>query len=1107
MIALGLAIAAVALLVLGAPAQADTTVTVDFDGYPVGTQLTNQYAGVTFEYPTDAGFTYGTPATAVVAPGASILPLVAAPTHATHSGTQAGALRGGGEFGPAGTFAALSNLADQVSVYVGSDLFTGDTYELDAYDTNKNLVGSSTVIGTTVGAENLLSVTTGSASIAYVAIYRGAINDTGIVIDDLSAHIPASAQGYVGLTTSNPVPQVAQGGSIAATLAVQRINGASGPATVAVSGLPSGVTASLSPNPVTLPSTTSTLTLSATGSAAPGSYPISISASAPSAISEAPLSLTLEVVQPLTLVPEAQTRDVLPCTMARTQVTATLGPGISGPVDFSAPSSAASGDLQVILTQSHVTPVNGIASTELDVEELGGGPSAAVKIPVEARTSLGVAVTTSVTIHPLGPEVDTVTAKGFTPRALGPGTTVEITGHGFCQTATVQFGNPFASTTATVQSEVDGHGNPYQYIRTTVPRLASSGPVTVLAGSPLATGSSSQQFAVDSFRNVDGYSFRNFAPNVSYSDLTNGFGADQTEISFDPCAALTVGLSHCPVPTGIPDPVAAIQFAFWAPKLDAGACFGFSLSSQRFVRGIEHVTDFPRHGDKVWGIDAPKDAYSPILVHILAAHVQQMSVQFEQAWLTRDAAEQVTPADSVRSDVRSEIAADLAAGKEPLVTLQGSAGGHVVVAYDIQDAGSGEYYIDVYDSNEQFDPNENTNDGAFHKAQFEASRIHVMPDNTWTLASTTDSSGADNGGVQGIVVIDPSTVPLHPNLISGGGLSALFGSATTTSRLSQLSDGAGHTLMTASGTLDHNPRTRLDAAPYAPLVGSASHESPVVLVSPKAGHLEETVTGTGAGSDVHALVQPGLMAEVTAHVSHGVQEQLGFTRSSHQVTFSTSAHSSPLDLSVETGSGHAFHSAGVSTTSFSGAGDALSLDASGLRFDHHGAATTFRLTLSDVQRGTAPSTFVSEPVPVGANQSVRVTGIHWTRFGAVAATVGGHRVRLVNTMRTASAGAITRVQAARGRAGRVLLTIGARLAKEPGVSSAMLTWTVRLGRRVIATHVAQLRSGQRRRAATWAFHGRRASHYRLTAGLVVVAAKGLTESTSFTTKGLAFTGH
>lgn len=66
------------------------------------------------------------------------------------------------------------------------------------------------------------------------------------------------------------------GGSVTTALTIGRTNYA-GPVTLAASGLPAGVTASFTPNGTT--GNTSTLTLRATGSAADGSYPVTVTAS------------------------------------------------------------------------------------------------------------------------------------------------------------------------------------------------------------------------------------------------------------------------------------------------------------------------------------------------------------------------------------------------------------------------------------------------------------------------------------------------------------------------------------------------------------------------------------------------------------------------------------------------------------------------------------------------------------------------------------------------------------------------------------------------------------------------------------------------------------
>ena len=111
--------------------RVDLVTTVDFEGYGPPTEITNQYSGITFEYSAAAGFTYGTtPGTGVVR-DVNGPPLVVA--SGAHGGSNGGELVRPGEFSSAGTFAALTRLADSVSVYVG-DLggAIGDHVELDA---------------------------------------------------------------------------------------------------------------------------------------------------------------------------------------------------------------------------------------------------------------------------------------------------------------------------------------------------------------------------------------------------------------------------------------------------------------------------------------------------------------------------------------------------------------------------------------------------------------------------------------------------------------------------------------------------------------------------------------------------------------------------------------------------------------------------------------------------------------------------------------------------------------------------------------------------------------------------------------------------------------
>ncbi|MGB7332496.1 MAG: protease pro-enzyme activation domain-containing protein [Terriglobales bacterium] len=91
----------------------------------------------------------------------------------------------------------------------------------------------------------------------------------------------AASPGSVGL---------AQGGSATSTITVTDGGGFNGSVTLSASGLPSGVTAAFSPNPAT---SISTLTLTASGSAATGTFPVTISGKSGSLTSETSLSVTV----------------------------------------------------------------------------------------------------------------------------------------------------------------------------------------------------------------------------------------------------------------------------------------------------------------------------------------------------------------------------------------------------------------------------------------------------------------------------------------------------------------------------------------------------------------------------------------------------------------------------------------------------------------------------------------------------------------------------------------------------------------------------------------------------------------------------------------------
>jgi hypothetical protein len=128
----------------------------------------------------------------------------------------------------------------------------------------------------------------------------GSFNDH----DDLIFAVGAGAPGF-SVSASPSSVNVAQGSTATSTITVTSQNGFSSATTLSASGLPSGVTAAFSPNPVTPPANgtaTSTLTFTASSSAASGTSTITVTGTSGSVTSNATITLTVGTVGPQTAV-------------------------------------------------------------------------------------------------------------------------------------------------------------------------------------------------------------------------------------------------------------------------------------------------------------------------------------------------------------------------------------------------------------------------------------------------------------------------------------------------------------------------------------------------------------------------------------------------------------------------------------------------------------------------------------------------------------------------------------------------------------------------------------------------------------------------------------
>ncbi len=185
-------------------------------------------------------------------------------------------------------------------------------------------------------------------------------------------------------------------------------------------------------------------------------------------------------------------------------------------------------------------------------------------------------------------------AHGKTAQFDQPATVLHVTGRNFAANDIFFFGNDQAFA-GPRNFQTDGNG--VQTFDLQVPAFATTGTLVVFSPQSNRYTTLLPAFTVDSYRNVNGYSFVNDGrtpdesaqeSDFTFDELTKVFGADQTDITVDPCGFLTLGLENCTVDTGIPNPLAYLELAIINAAMPPsnGECLGFSLSSARLSLGI-----------------------------------------------------------------------------------------------------------------------------------------------------------------------------------------------------------------------------------------------------------------------------------------------------------------------------------------------------------------------------------------------------------------------------------------------------------------------------------------------------------------------------------------
>jgi uncharacterized delta-60 repeat protein len=1009
-------------------------------------------------------------------------------------------------------FATLTTFRQRIAVTVGSmgSVF-GTQVTFQAFDIDGALIGQAQSPVLAPAGTARLEIDATSPTIAFfVAISNDRFWLDDLTLGELSTQPPPDF--IFGPLSQIPIA-VSQDSSTQINLSLTRLNGSNGSISLAVNGLPRGVTASLQPTALDGTQTSATLVLSADESAALATTGQTVTGTplvATAGTKQRSDAFLLEVTPAFAIYGGGEA-DVAPCTPNPDLGFAVRKPPGSGDVALAVMlwTSGAPTGLPAGLQATIDPPVSGftrswMTSHTLTVTAAPGSLPRDTAFVIQGTSGTRVFYSDPFVLHPLAATIDTVSAQfGRTPQALQPGSTIILSGQGFCPGGTVHFGNDQAVATPTSLTN--------DRIVVEVPRLATSGYLSVTGSGPQDVVWPSS-FTVDSYRNWNGFKFHNYTPHITFDQLTTAFGSDQTYDELPLC------IFDCSV--SFRDPLAmavnAIANAFFDRSDGGGACFGFSLASQRFDTGLKSRADFPPGALINYDLGTAAGPSGPLREYINAQQVVQASEEFLGHYVDRAASQSVGHASDVISEIRGTIRDALSNGEFPLVAIRDGLRGHVVIAYDLEDVGPSEYFIDIYNSNVEYQASEDSN-GALHRQRVEQSRIHMAPDGTWGLPDP-DPSKAMNGGLGEIVVTRASQIPTNPTLPGvalvedlAAGAIVLLASATDASPAAasapvvatQIEDGSGHALFDAAGNLSVDPATRLRAAPFAPLVGSASN-GPWYLVDPSTASVSVTWKGTATAPYAQTVLSPGLLARVTASASPGSSDRVGFEPAG-RLRFSAADADKAIVESLVWHRGAATRSAEVSTTTLAGQGDSLGLQSDGsvVVFQHAGAATSVRIRLSSSSGTAPPATFDSGLFTVGADETLSLAVDDWSTLHLVTRTsVDGNgqstTTPLDNKFDPVSFGQILAVAvapAAGAVADTQTIVVSSSFDPPPPDSQAAIAWVVRNEQGVVVAHGsvpiadADLHAGAR--ADTLSFPTPAPGRYTAKVDLVTVSLQGL----------------
>lgn len=1067
-----LAVAAVMLGLLGVPAAASAALPVTFDGLTPGTNVSTQYAadGVTFLDP----------------PAPHELPYVAEVGAKANSGTRiAEPGCAACEFDDRQILIQLSTLSQSASVRIGIDSTSAVTrpVKLTALNASQSVIAT---VDANVGSANFKTLLTvaqaGPDPIAFLRIE----SFDGVVfgIDDVNFTPASTVIPDFAVQPHGPVT-VRQGGSVSLPVDVLRFNGSNGNVTLGSVGLGGGVTASFSPAVVGGASTArSTMTINAAANAEVRTTALATVRGLPASGAVGPGErtgvFTMTVEPPFTLSsPERQT-DVTPCSpTTRMLAVGRARSGFPGTITLSADRVEG---YEVALERTSL-PATGDGTAghvvELTVTATRPDPPTSAEFFIRANSPGAEERAMSFPIVRGDGRVDNFEpTSGFAPRGLSDGSIITVRGAGFCPGATVEFGTPRATATALTVAD-DGSS-----LTVRVPRLAATGPLTVVTGGRRFV--STDTFTPISGRTRQGFKFVNYThQGVDLAALTELYGATQTQISFDPCNPLPGVIPPiCPIPTGIPNPLAGVYIGISNAALSGNAsCFGIAVTSEHLMQRQVPIANFAPAGalfpadldgfssPQLDAAGSPVRGPAPTLANrIRTWHTSQLSSSYLGYWIDNAAANVSNGNRGSRTTIENE----LRAGRHPIVALRFGSQGHAVVATGLRPGpGSQDYEIDVYDPNLPMDRADRTDPEA-HASNEERSVIRVRG-NTWEFPGAFRPVWS--GTSEHMVVSPMSVLGTRPVMPTDpfGVVSLLVPLASGASRVSQVEDANGKTLLAADGDLNTDPATRPAKGAITPtLTGTDS----VPLYTVAAGTSTLTLTGETVGTGGAAVMAPGFGAAISGlKTAKGSTDELGLAGRTGEVDIDAAFGGDVrATLARQLKNGDQLGAEARISGSDKGGHD-LQLDGrTGLSYANDGRGpATLRSTLTWAGTKGTPGETTLPPITVPAGGSVVAVPKAWGKLGesVIAITVkgkGGKMLRRIGfkpkVVRRATVSSLT-VKPSKGAARKASMRV--RFKSVPKGATVKVGVVVRQGKKLVVTKDETIPIGKAKGTKTYGF--------------------------------------